>query len=219
MLCQLCACGHLHCPLCCEALVYTEHPGLGNSLQYIAAFTGNDPAASSAYPPRLLHSFLLNGVNSHVGPDTAKCILQVIHSVAQLAQEHADVAMLARTHGQTASPTTLGKELAVFAYRLQRQRQQVCAVLHLICPFQSGTLMAKQPCYAACQLPHTCVQQTCIMKASTRARCRCRYSGMCTAHASQASLLLSLHHHQTIASHVRGVLCKESRSLHQSWSS
>lgn len=33
--------------------------------------------------------------------------------------------MLARTHGQTASPTTLGKEMAIFAYRLARQRQRV----------------------------------------------------------------------------------------------
>jgi adenylosuccinate lyase len=40
----------------------------------------------------------------------------------------ADVAMLSRTHGQPASPTTLGKELAVFAWRLQRQRAQVAAV-------------------------------------------------------------------------------------------
>lgn len=33
--------------------------------------------------------------------------------------------MLARTHGQTASPTTMGKEMANVAYRLMRQRQQV----------------------------------------------------------------------------------------------
>ena len=33
--------------------------------------------------------------------------------------------MLSRTHGQTASPTTLGKELGVFVYRLQRQRKQL----------------------------------------------------------------------------------------------
>lgn len=35
------------------------------------------------------------------------------------------MAMLARTHGQTASPTTLGKEMAIFAHRLARQRRQV----------------------------------------------------------------------------------------------
>jgi adenylosuccinate lyase len=45
-----------------------------------------------------------------------------------LAHRFADVAMLARTHGQPASPTTLGKELANFVARLQRQSQQFGAV-------------------------------------------------------------------------------------------
>jgi adenylosuccinate lyase len=51
---------------------------------------------------------------------------QVIAEVARLAAEYADVPMLCRTHGQTATPSTMGKEMAVFAYRLQRQRNQVC---------------------------------------------------------------------------------------------
>lgn len=38
-----------------------------------------------------------------------------------MAREHAGLPMLARTHGQPASPTTLGKELAVFVHRLKRQ--------------------------------------------------------------------------------------------------
>jgi adenylosuccinate lyase len=41
---------------------------------------------------------------------------------------HADVPMLSRTHGQPASPTTLGKELANVVYRLERQIAQVAAV-------------------------------------------------------------------------------------------
>ena len=49
----------------------------------------------------------------------------MISSIAKLAQKYAEVPMLARTHGQTASPTTLGKEMAIFAYRLARQRQRV----------------------------------------------------------------------------------------------
>lgn len=40
---------------------------------------------------------------------------------AALIQKTADLAMMARTHGQPASPTTLGKEIAVFSYRLQRK--------------------------------------------------------------------------------------------------
>lgn len=42
------------------------------------------------------------------------------------AEEWKDVAMLAKTHGQPASPTRLGKELEVYVYRLRQQRQQLC---------------------------------------------------------------------------------------------
>jgi len=53
---------------------------------------------------------------------------EVIDAVRRLAHEHADVPMLSRTHGQPASPTTLGKEMANVAYRLRRQSQQIAAV-------------------------------------------------------------------------------------------
>lgn len=49
----------------------------------------------------------------------------IISELKRLAHEHADVSMLSRTHGQTASPTTLGKEMANVAYRLQRQLDQI----------------------------------------------------------------------------------------------
>ena len=45
--------------------------------------------------------------------------------ITDLAKDNADVAMLSRTHGQTASPTTLGKEMANFSYRLNRQINQL----------------------------------------------------------------------------------------------
>nr|WP_199671318.1 adenylosuccinate lyase [Salinisphaera sp. Q1T1-3] len=47
---------------------------------------------------------------------------QVIEALAVMADVYADYAMLSRTHGQAASPTTLGKEMAVFVQRLRRQR-------------------------------------------------------------------------------------------------
>ncbi|WP_282756480.1 adenylosuccinate lyase [Desulfuromonas thiophila] len=53
---------------------------------------------------------------------------QIIAELAERAHRYRAVPMLARTHGQTASPTTLGKELAVFAARLQRQSQASAAV-------------------------------------------------------------------------------------------
>ncbi len=52
----------------------------------------------------------------------------VIASLAALAQAQADVPMLARTHGQTASPTTLGKEVANVVARLQRARKNAAGV-------------------------------------------------------------------------------------------
>ncbi|MGL6249657.1 MAG: lyase family protein, partial [Billgrantia desiderata] len=61
--------------------------------------------------------------------DGLKTLLPVMHRVAdeiaKLAHEHAALPMLSRTHGQTASPTTLGKEMANVAYRLRRQLAQI----------------------------------------------------------------------------------------------
>ncbi|QKX18319.1 adenylosuccinate lyase [Microbulbifer sp. YPW1] len=50
---------------------------------------------------------------------------QIVSEIARLAQEFADVPMLSRTHGQTASPTTVGKELANVVARLRRQIKQI----------------------------------------------------------------------------------------------
>ncbi|KAA3627343.1 MAG: adenylosuccinate lyase [Proteobacteria bacterium] len=53
---------------------------------------------------------------------------EMIEAVSRLARDHADIPMLARTHGQPASPTTLGKEMANTAFRLKRQREQLVMV-------------------------------------------------------------------------------------------
>ncbi|MGM0953283.1 MAG: adenylosuccinate lyase [Pseudomonadota bacterium] len=52
----------------------------------------------------------------------------VVDKLAELAKAHAEQPMLSRTHGQTASPTTVGKELANVVYRLRRQLKQIKAV-------------------------------------------------------------------------------------------
>ena len=55
--------------------------------------------------------------------------LEEIHqNLATMGRDYANAAMLARTHGQTASPTTVGKEMANVAYRLERQIAQIKAV-------------------------------------------------------------------------------------------
>ncbi|MDE2155571.1 MAG: adenylosuccinate lyase [Xanthomonadaceae bacterium] len=53
---------------------------------------------------------------------------RIIASLRAMAHAHANLPMLARTHGQTASPTTLGKELANVVARLERQRRQLAGV-------------------------------------------------------------------------------------------
>lgn len=50
---------------------------------------------------------------------------QVAEAISALSLAHAEQPMLSRTHGQTASPTTVGKEMANVAYRLQRQIKQI----------------------------------------------------------------------------------------------
>ena len=59
-----------------------------------------------------------------IGPAVEDVLLPALRDVrgalADLADEHQDLAMLARTHGQPATPTTFGKEMAVYARRLDR---------------------------------------------------------------------------------------------------
>ncbi|EHQ51658.1 adenylosuccinate lyase [Ectothiorhodospira sp. PHS-1] len=56
---------------------------------------------------------------------------EVIHAIRDLAHKHADQPMLSRTHGQPASPTTLGKEMANVVHRLKTTRNQVANVIML----------------------------------------------------------------------------------------
>ena len=53
---------------------------------------------------------------------------QLIEALRLLARRHAALPMLSRTHGQPASPTTLGKEIANFVHRLARARERVARV-------------------------------------------------------------------------------------------
>ena len=52
----------------------------------------------------------------------------VIDRLRQMAHRYAEVPMLSRTHGQTASPTTVGKEIANVVVRLRQVREQIAAV-------------------------------------------------------------------------------------------
>lgn len=73
----------------------------------------------------LSHALMLrDAISEQVLPSMDR----VIGAIRQLAHTHAEQPMMSRTHGQTASPTTVGKEMANFCFRLQRQRDHVASV-------------------------------------------------------------------------------------------
>jgi adenylosuccinate lyase len=76
----------------------------------------------------LAYALMVRGATQQVWLPAATALAD---DVATLARELADVPMLARTHGQPATPTTLGKELAVLAHRLRRQLRRVAAAEYL----------------------------------------------------------------------------------------
>ena len=70
----------------------------------------------------LSHALMLkNGRDDFLIP----CCEKIILKISDLAREYADIPMLSHTHGQPASPTTVGKELANTAFRLKRQILQI----------------------------------------------------------------------------------------------
>jgi adenylosuccinate lyase len=73
----------------------------------------------------LSHARMLQGGRDRV---LLPAIDAIVTRLDALAAQHADVAMLSRTHGQPATPTTLGKEMANVAHRLRRARGRLAAV-------------------------------------------------------------------------------------------
>jgi len=73
----------------------------------------------------LAYALMLKQAREQVLLPALDALLRVL---TELARRYAEQPMLARTHGQPASPTTLGKEIAVFVQRLRRQRRGFAAV-------------------------------------------------------------------------------------------
>ncbi|WP_138005917.1 adenylosuccinate lyase [Halalkalirubrum salinum] len=90
----------------------------------------------------LAHRLLVSGALESVVLPAAR---DVRDSLVDLAQENRDVAMLARTHGQPATPTTFGKEMAVYAARLGRTIARTEAAREEL----SGKLAGASGTYAA----------------------------------------------------------------------
>ena len=98
---------------------FAAHPELARVLEFTHF------ACTSEDINNLAHALMLKeALSAHLLPSMDATIADI----ARLAEAFAASPMLARTHGQTASPTTVGKEMAVFAYRLRRQRDQAAAV-------------------------------------------------------------------------------------------
>ncbi|WP_290647687.1 adenylosuccinate lyase [Aquisalimonas sp.] len=95
------------------------HPELGSIREFVHF------ACTSEDINNLAYALMLDAARREV---LLPILDRMIDAVRELAHTNADVAMLSRTHGQPASPTTLGKEMANVAYRMERQRAQIAAV-------------------------------------------------------------------------------------------
>jgi len=73
----------------------------------------------------LSHGLMLSEARANVLLPQCDALLEALK---QLANQHKTVPMMARTHGQPASPTTMGKEMANVYMRLKRQRDQIAGV-------------------------------------------------------------------------------------------
>tara|TARA_B100002019_G_scaffold198866_1_gene172298 strand:+ start:900 stop:2237 length:1338 start_codon:yes stop_codon:yes gene_type:complete len=94
----------------------------GTSLEELSEFIHF--ACTSEDINNLAHAMMLKDGLSVILPIQQ----DLINGLKEFYKEWKDVAMLARTHGQTASPTTVGKEMIVFADRLQRQKNQISSI-------------------------------------------------------------------------------------------
>jgi len=85
-------------------------------------------AATSEDINNLSYALIIKDAVNKVWLPKAKAL---VSSLNNLAKAYAGVAMLSRTHGQPATPTTMGKEIAVFAHRLQRQLARLEKISYL----------------------------------------------------------------------------------------
>jgi adenylosuccinate lyase len=79
-------------------------------------------ACTSEDISNLAYSLMLKEFNER---ELIPTLAWMVDELASMARRYQDAAMMARTHGQEASPTTVGKEFAIFAYRLERQLAQL----------------------------------------------------------------------------------------------
>ena len=93
-------------------------PGLSRAIPFLHF------ACTSEDINNLAYGMMLHDVRRNL---LLPAVQGVEDALSALAREHAAVPMLARTHGQAATPTTMGKEIANVVYRIKRQREQIAA--------------------------------------------------------------------------------------------
>jgi len=98
----------------------TDNPELNSILEFVHF------ACTSEDINNLSHALMLKEGRDQV---LLPQIEEIAAQLAEIARTYAHVPMLSRTHGQTASPTTVGKEMANVAHRLNRQIEQIRQVL------------------------------------------------------------------------------------------
>ena len=111
-----------------KAVEYFLREQLGDDPAMAAALAFIHFACTSEDINNLAYGLMLDAARAHI---VAPALHGLHDELRALAHAYADVPMLARTHGQTASPTTVGKELANVCARLHAQLAQFEAVVML----------------------------------------------------------------------------------------
>ncbi len=108
-----------------KAIEYWLREKLGGDAETKDALEFIHFACTSEDINNLSHALMLNLARKEV---MLPVLQSVIDKLTALAHQHADLPMLCRTHGQTATPSTLGKEMANVVYRLRRAYQRIASV-------------------------------------------------------------------------------------------
>ncbi len=111
-----------------KAVEYWLRDKLSGNPETVKALEFIHFACTSEDINNLSHALMLKGSREAV---LLPALRALIERLRNLAHQHADLPMLCRTHGQTATPSTLGKEMANVAYRLQRAEQRLAATVIL----------------------------------------------------------------------------------------
>ena len=101
------------------ARIAPQEPGLSELVHF---------CCTSEDVNNLAYALMIRGAITRVWLPKA---VGLVTQIAEMARDLADVPLLAHTHGQPATPPTLGKELAVLAHRLRRQLRRIAAQEYL----------------------------------------------------------------------------------------